>query len=241
VLRALFRDAEIEGVIERSPCILTRYQVGEAVDADPDWRDTAIYTRDELETLLSDARIPEDRRVLYGLMGVAALRHGEAAGLKWSHYDDARSPLGRLMIRRSYDNPQTKTATRRDMPVHSRLAAILATWRASGWEAVFGRPPTPDDLVVPLTDDRSSRHGGMRGKSDSYKRLQRDLRTLGFRRRRGHDLRRTMISLCQDDGASRDILRGVTHGRSRRDAIDDYTTLQWATVCAEVAKLRLKP
>jgi hypothetical protein len=48
-----------------------------------------------------------------------------------------------------------------------------------------------------------------------------------------------MISLAQDDGASREILRDVTHGRSKRAAIDDYTTLQWTTVCAEVAKLRV--
>ena len=50
-----------------------------------------------------------------------------------------------------------------------------------------------------------------------------------------------MISLAQDDGASQEILRDVTHCRSKRDAIDDYTTLQWATVCAEVVKLRLDP
>jgi hypothetical protein len=79
----------------------------------------------------------------------------------------------------------------------------------------------------------------MRSKNDSYKRLQQDLQVLGFRLRRGHDLRRTMISLAQDDGASREILRDVTHGHSKRDAIDDYTTLQWTTVCAEVAKLRM--
>jgi integrase len=241
VLRAFFRDAEIDGLIERSPCILTRYQIGEAVDADPDWRDRAIYTRDELETLLSDARVPRDRQVLYGLMGVAALRHGEAAGLKWMRYDGERLPLGRLLIRRSYDRPQTKTATRRDMPVHPALAAILTAWLHGGWEVMMGTAPTPDDLIVPMIDGRRTPHGKMRSKNDSYKRLQRDLRVLGFRSRRGHDLRRTMISLAQDDGASREILRDVTHGRSKRDAIDDYTTLQWATVCTEVAKLRLVP
>jgi integrase len=241
VLRAFFRDAEIDGLIERSPCILTRFQLGESVDADPDWRDQAIFTRDELETLLADARIPDDRRVLYGLLGVAGLRHGEAAGLKWMHYDDERLPLGRLMIRRSYDRCKTKTGTRRDMPVHPTLAAMLRSWRRDGWEEMMGTSPTSDDLIVPITDGQRTPHGKMRTKNDSYKRFQRDLRVLGFRSRRGHDLRRTMISLAQDDGASRDILRDVTHDRSKRDAIDDYTTLQWATVCAEVAKLRLDP
>jgi integrase len=241
VLRAFFRDAEIDGLLERStPCILTRYQIGEAVDADPDWRDRAIFTREELETLISDERVPADRRVMYGLQGIAGLRHGEAAGLKWIHYDRQRLPLGRLMIRRSYDKSHTKTATRRDMPVHPRLAAILDQWLSSGWQAMMGAAPNGDDLLIPMTDGSRTPHGKMRTKNDSYKRLQHDLRALGFRPRRGHDLRRTMISIAQDDGASREILRDVTHGRSKRDAIDDYTTLQWATLCAEVARLRLQ-
>jgi hypothetical protein len=70
-LRSFFRDAEIEGLVERSPCILTRYQLGDAVDADPDWRDRAIFSRAELETLISDSRVPFDRRVLYALQGIA--------------------------------------------------------------------------------------------------------------------------------------------------------------------------
>jgi integrase len=238
-LRSFFRDAEIEGLVDRSPCVLTRYQLGDAVDADPDWRDGAIFSRSELETMISDLRIPFDRRVLYALQGIAALRHGEAAGLKWMHYEADRHPLGRLMIRRSYDKAQTKTATRRDMPVHPTLATILFAWRTDGWPAMMCRDPTPDDLLVPITDGRRTPHGKMRTKNDSYKRLQRDLAVLGFRPRRGHDLRRTMISLAQDDGASREILRGVTHGRAKRDAIDDYTTLQWSTVCNEVGKLRV--
>ena len=135
VLRAFFRDAEIDGLIDRSPCILTRYQIGDAVDANPDWRDQAIFTRAELETLISDTRVPPDRRVLYALQGLAGLRYGEAAGLKWLHYDSARLPLGRLMIRRSYDKQQTKTSTRRDTPVHPTLAAILAEWQNLGWAA----------------------------------------------------------------------------------------------------------
>jgi hypothetical protein len=60
-----------------------------------------------------------------------------------------------------------------------------------------------------------------------------------LRRRRQHDLRRTMISLARADGASKDILETVTHG-ARGDIMDSYTTLPWANVCAEVAKLRVQ-
>lgn len=47
--------------------------------------------------------------------------------------------------------------------------------------------------------------------------------TLGLRRRRGHDLRRTFITLAQVDGARRDLLETVTHG-PRGDIVSIYTT-----------------
>jgi hypothetical protein len=125
------------------------------------------------------------------------------------------------------------------MPVHPVLAAMLKGWLSDGWAEAINRDPCPNDPIIPIIDAGHPRHGEMRRKGDSYKCLQADLALLGFRRRRGHDFRRTMISLAQDDGASRETLRYVTHGRSKRDAIDEYTTLQWSTVCAEVAKLRL--
>ena len=39
-----------------------------------------------------------------------------------------------------------------------------------------------------------------------------DLATLKLRARRGHDLRRTFMTLAQVDGARRDLLEAVTHG-----------------------------
>src|SRR5207245_2197642 len=149
-----------------------KYQLGENVDKDPEWRDQAIFARSELAQLISDDRIPEHRRVLYGLEGLGALRLREAAGLLWRHYDPEREPLGRRM-------------------------------------------------------------GPMRHKGGAWEKLQADLKALGLRARRGHDLRRTMISLAQDDAAVRAILRESTHGRSRRDVVDDHTTLQWKTLCNE--------
>lgn len=246
---SMFRDAKLEDVLlGDSPCILKKRQLGENVDKNPEWRPTAKFGRAELELLVGDARVPQDRRVLYALEGLAALRHGEAAGLRWRHYDAAVQPLGRLMVATSYDKGRTKTAQVRMMPVHPTLAAILAEWKLGGWAATFGREPGPDDLVVPLPADAPGKRaranpragGGMRNKNDSRRRLQRDLAQLALRHRRGHDLRRTMISLAQDDGARKDVLKLGTHGRTRRDAIDDYTTLEWETLCREVAKLQVQ-
>jgi hypothetical protein len=48
-----------------------------------------------------------------------------------------------------------------------------------------------------------------------------------------------MISLARANGASKDILETVTHG-ARGDIMHSYTTLRWANVCHEVAKLRVQ-
>ena len=74
-VKALFRDAKIADLLTGdAPTILTKYQLGEAVDKDPEWRVTARYSRDELEILISDPRLPLDRRVFYALEGIAGLR-----------------------------------------------------------------------------------------------------------------------------------------------------------------------
>jgi hypothetical protein len=96
-----------------------------------------------------------------------------------------------------------------------------------------GCAPGPDDLVVPAL------HGGFRSRHHALDHFHHDLDGVGLRRRRQHDLRRTMISLARADGAAKDVLETVTHG-ARGDIMDSYTTLPWNVVCAEVAKLRVQ-
>ncbi len=67
-LSAMFRDAQIAGHVSASPCILTKRQLGPKEPRDSTWRRSAIFTRDELEALISDERIPMDRRVLYAAL-----------------------------------------------------------------------------------------------------------------------------------------------------------------------------
>jgi integrase len=83
--------------------------------------------------LISDARIPEDRRVLYALKALAGLRHGEVAGLTWRQYDATLEPLGGLSLER------TKTQVPRRVPVHPTLARALAEWKLSAWRRKGGR------------------------------------------------------------------------------------------------------
>ena len=243
VMQALFRDAQIEGLRRRdTPCILTERQLGKKRDAKKEWRSSAIFTREELTALVSDSRIPQDRRVMYALQGLGMLRHGEAAGLRWRHYLRGLSPLGRLVIATSYDTADTKTSIERWMPVHPLLAKVLAEWRLTGWRREFGRAPESDDLVLPVT--RATNKGprrafmAIRDENYSWKRLHKDLAVLGYRLRRQHDLRRTGITLAREDGAERDILRLCTHAPPR-DVMELYTSFGWAKLCAQISCLHV--
>ncbi len=196
---------------------------------------------------MSDERIPADRRVLYTLLGLGMLRHGEAAGLRWGNYhqpnDTDLKPLGRLVISTSYDTGKTKTRVERWMPVHPLLAAVLAEWRLDGWPHEFGRTPEPGDLIVPHTKPTNRgprvKFGGMRSDHDSYKRLRIDCEAMGLRKRRIHDLRRTGITLAREDGADKDVLCLCTHG-GPEDIMDVYTSMGWAKLCAQVSPIALK-
>jgi integrase len=225
-LGAMFRTAVADELIQFTPCVVARGILPKKADKDPAWRAQAIYTRQEVETLISDNRIPQDRRVLYALDAVAGLRHGEAAGLRWGQYDEKAFPLGALNL------AKTKTGVPRSVPVHPTLARILAEWKLAGWERTYGRMPTPDDFITP------TRNMTARTAQESPKQLHEDQDLLGLRRRRGHDLHRTFITLARVDGARSDLLQTITHG-PRGDIMNMYTTFPWPTLCEEVAKLKI--
>ena len=54
-----------------------------------------------------------------------------------------------------------------------------------------------------------------------------------LRARRGHDLRRTFITLARADGARADLLEMVRHA-PRGNIINIYTSMRWENLCAEV-------
>src|SRR5579883_94410 len=231
-LHVMFRNAVVDELIDVNPCVLKRTDLPKIMDKDPTWRAGAVFTRGELEQILSDDRLPPDRRVLYALLGLAGLRFGEAAALRWRAYDATLEPLGRLLIASSWhtrkrEEKSTKTEQPRQVPVHPTLAKVLAEWKLGGWQVLMKRSAGPDDLIIP------SRTGVHRSRHHSLEKFGEDLDRLGLRRRRQHDLRRTFISLARADGARKDILETVTHGE-RGDIMDSYTTLPWPAVCEEV-------
>ena len=247
-LSAMMRDAAIDGLIPSSPCLLKKKQLGSVVDKDPEWRGGALYTRAEVEQMISDPRIPIDRQLVYGFGLLAGLRPGEAAALRWRHYEPAQ-PLNRLTIALSYSTSysktkRTKTETTKTIPVHPALAELLEAWRA-GWTVMFGAEPTGEDLIIPLPPwvKRRTRTGERFRGWDYTGRMwrEKDLKTLGWRRRSVYDTRATFITLAVDDGANPEVIEGrVTHTKARRNAFDGYDRgPHWAETCREVAKLQV--
>jgi hypothetical protein len=127
------------------------------------------------------------------------------------------------------------------VPVHPALARILAAWKLGGWARYAGRAPRLDDLVLPSAHDFQGRPRELhrhRNVGWSLNRFREDLSVLGIPRRRHYDSRRTFISLAVGDGATKDLLRWVTHAPG--DVFDDYTSPPWPDLCREVAKLRVR-
>jgi hypothetical protein len=84
---AMFRDARLADLVEQSPCMLGERQLGPIRDKDPAWRGEAVFTHDEASTLISDARIPFDRQIVYAIELLAGVRPGAAAALRFRYWD----------------------------------------------------------------------------------------------------------------------------------------------------------
>jgi len=235
----LFQKAIREGLMATNPCCLEKDEIPGKVDHNREWRQGAVFSHAEAVALICDERLPEDRRMFYGVLFLTGMRFGEGAALRWRHYDLAAARLGRLLTANSYSTragteKSVKTENPRLVPVHPVLARMLAEWKLGGVARMLGTAPGTDDLIVP------SREGRNRSANHMLKKFYEDLDRLGFRRRRIHDLRRTFISLALADGGRKDILRWITHG-PKGDVFDDYTTLPWPALCEEIAKLKVAP
>lgn len=248
VCRALFNEAVIEELVRGTPCVLRGAHLPAKKDKTPGWRDTAVFSAAEIEQLVLDARIPQDRRVFYALAFLGCTRFGETAALRWQHYDSTLRPLGRLQVLRSYNTrhkleKDTKQERPRRVPVTPLLAKILAEWKLSGWARLFGHPPEPEDLIVP-SRGQGERLPTYRSANHMLKKFHKDLAALksekrpdGLRLRRLHDSRRTWLSTVLAAGANETHAKWIAHGPPPT-VLADYTTLPWPTLCDVVDGLR---
>jgi hypothetical protein len=118
---ALFRDAKLAALIEQSPCILDERQLRPLVDKDPEWRNEALFVRDEVETIIFDTQIPADRQMVYALELLAGVRPGKprrcAAGT-------TIRPC-RHSARSWWRNPTTRAEISRRQPRPARSSTFL--------------------------------------------------------------------------------------------------------------------
>jgi integrase len=234
-LRLALRDAVKRGILAATPC------VWDASDL-PERGAPAIgegFSGPEVATLVGDARIPEDRRVLYALEFLTGMRTGEAAARRWRDWDPGREPLGALKVETSWSTKlgrekETKTRTRRVVPVHPALALLLTAWRASGWDRFQGRHPDAGDLIIPGPD------GEPRSNTRSWELFQEDLAALGLAAQRHYESRATFLSLAEAGGAELATVRLLTHP-SPKAAADLYRRqrILWPRLCAAVLAIEL--
>lgn len=255
-LCACFRDAMLENppLADRSPCVLTELQLGPKMDGDREWRVNAHFSRAEAEQLISSPKIPWDRRVEYAIELLAGARPGEVAALRLRHYDRTTAPLRALLVASALETKkgvvkETKTGVVKVLPVHPTLAAVLDAWLVRGWEQMVGRPPGPDDLIVPIPPKDAALRT-KRSKDEPFRTYyysgrrwrEQDIPALEWRHRRHYDLRATFITLCLDDGADQEVIEhAITHVRRSGSAFAGYARGdRWQRACAEVSKLRLE-
>lgn len=246
VTATMFKDAVIDEVIDHSPCLLRRGDLPTIADADPEWRETAIFTKAEVEQLIGDDRIPWDRRVCYALMCLGGFRFSEMAALRWRHWNTELQPLGRLSVGAAYSHKlkrekQTKTGITRKVPVHPVLATMLARWKLEGWARYWKRPPGPDDLIVPsrqLTDEGELRNRNVNAAKNAF---NADLEVrLKWKRRRQHDARRTLRSLLADAGGSERAIEWIVWGRPVNVA-GRYDEPAWEALSNPVLAVDIRP
>jgi integrase len=186
----------------------------------------------QVEVVLYDRRISEDRRVLYALEFLTGLRTGEAAARRWCDCEPTYlGRLGRLTAATAYNTrfrllKSKKTRVEKWIPVHPALAAILELWQAEGWARFHGRPPTPEDLIVP------AERGGPRNNSFSWRKFKEDLKAVGIAHQRHYETRATFISLAEGAGADPAAVARITHA-SLTGAKDLYrrVRLYWPRMC----------
>lgn len=225
-LTTMFRDAVIEELTAATPCVFPSgfWPDDEAEEREP-------YTREEAAILISSPHIPEPIRVLNAFCLLGGFREGEACGRRWADLDTGPAPLAALDVRTQYDGLKLKTRRPRVVPVHPELLSMLEQWAKAGFARLTGRPPTPDDFIVPHVSRRS--HKGHHTRSTYYKAFVRGALAAGVAPHTLHSTRHTMITLALRGGAIKPVLSRVTHN-AKGDIVDRYTHRDWAELCDAV-------
>jgi integrase len=228
VVRTMFRDAKLEGVIASDPFS----ELPRNLLPKPPRYDRDVYSRQEVGALLEDERVLAPVQVLLAMMLYMGVREGEACGRRWRDWDANAEPLGSMNVVTQYSDEPLKTDHPRKMPVHPELARCLEHWWNEGFELIYCRKPVLDDFIVPNRHPRSRGHGA-HTKSSAYKAMASACKAVGVRFEGCHLTRHTMITWTRRGGARADVLERVTHNATGA-IIDQYTHFDWEPLCEAV-------
>jgi integrase len=191
------------------------------------------YRRSEAEALFTDERVPVDRRVFYGFLFLTGMRHDEAAGLRVDTIDWRVRPLPKIKLteqagQRPLEEDKRGLGLFPTIPVHPVLGLLVRRWLAEGFEATYGRPPQPDDYLVPSTSDVTR----FRPKRSTLTQIRRDAETIGITPRTTHETRNTFLTLASEDAPELEsIIDRITHQPPSGRASETYKRSFWLAKC----------
>lgn len=234
-LVTFFADMEQRGRIPRTPYAgLRKSQRLKRAMRHEITANKRVFTRKEIEALIYDDRIADDRRVFYALQFFTGTRFGEAAGLRWFDLEHEHEPLAMLSVERQYaDQPlkgkRNEPGVPRTVPVHAQLATILAEWKLSGFPLMLMRHAKPEDFIVP------SRTGACRSLRHMGRKLSEDLERLKLvKTEQTHAFRRGFKTIAVANGAAEVWIERVIHNASGGVA-DGYLADDWPAMCRAVS------
>lgn len=121
------------------------------------------------QTLIESPAISLERRARYSLAFTSGMRDGEIAGVRLKFLQlDAEVPVLKIFEAVAIIGakgkggfakakaPKTKKS-KRTLPVHPATVAALREWIETGWIALVGRAPGPEDFLFPGLNGRGAR------------------------------------------------------------------------------------
>ena len=231
------RDLRTRGIDFTSPCALLDDDEKPKRVARP--RD--YYRRGDVEALISDPRVPDDRRAFWALLFLTGMRHDEAAGLRWRDIEDAQ-PLPRIELTgqaggRPLKEDRRNEGKRRVVPVHPTLSRVLGSWRRVGFPALYGRFPRPGDYLVPSPVDVDA----YRPKRSSLKQIERDAKAIDVKPRTVHETRNTFLTLASEDAPELEhVIRQITHSAKVGGASETYMRTRYLAKCEAMQRFDIR-
>jgi len=202
---------------------------------------------EEAQTLIlcPHGSIPEHRKVRNLVSLATGARHGEVAGWMWSDVElDAKIPFIRIQRQYQFERGQAtfkppKRDSKRIVPLHPTVVAVLKWWKHEAWRCYVSRDPRPDDPVFP------SPNGDFTA-GNYANNFRSDLAVAGITPLYDgrvpytfHAARRTFATMLDTLDVHRDVI-GAMIGHSARNVTDgSYIAKVLPKHAREVAKLPL--